>query len=177
MQVTGIAIDVRTNIPLVILNDAERKYTLPIWIGHAEAQAIARGLTQQEMERPMTHDLLVDILDSLEASVDSVEINSYEDSTFYASLILLDKDENTMALDSRPSDALAIALRLEAPIFVSEKILNEVGGHLHILEDNDDKIQSISDPQEAKEFKDFLRNVKASDFTLDRSHGQDYPEA
>lgn len=173
MFVTGIAVDIRTNIPLVILNDSERKFTLPIWIGHAEAQAIARGLTEQETDRPMTHDLMSEIIDSLDATIDCIEINSYEESTFYASIILMDKNEVSMAIDSRPSDAIALALRLEAPIFVSEQILNEVGGQLQILEDNNDQIKSITDPQEAKEFKEFLRNVKASDFSLDKSQGPD----
>lgn len=76
MFVTGVALDIRTNIPLVILNDAEKNYTLPIWIGQAEAQAIARGLSQVETERPMTHDLTVELIDSLEASIDCIEINS-----------------------------------------------------------------------------------------------------
>jgi uncharacterized protein len=173
MFVTGVAIDIRTNIPLVILNDSERKFTLPIWIGAAEAQAIARGLTEEEMDRPMTHDLLASMVDALDATIDCIEINSYEESTFYASIILMDKDEKSMAIDSRPSDAIALALRLESPIFVSEQILDQVGGRLHILEDNNDQIQAITDPEEAKQFKEFLRNVKASDFSLDRSQGQD----
>lgn len=174
MFVTGVALDVRTNIPLVILNDNERKYTLPIWIGQAEAQAIARGLTGAETERPMTHDLMVDLIDSLEAEVDSIEINSYEESTFFASIIITDKSGNNLAIDARPSDAISIALRLEASIFVSEKILEEVCGELQALHDSEDKIEPIADPEARKEFKEFLKNVKASDFSLDRSNGFDF---
>ncbi len=174
MFVTGVALDVRTNIPLVILNDADRDYTLPIWIGQAEAQAIARGLTDAETERPMTHDLMSDIIDSLEASIDSIEINSYEDSTFFASIILSDKDQVSLDIDSRPSDAIALALRLEAPIFVSQKILEEVGGTMEVLSDSEDEIPAISDPSARKEFKEFLKSVKASDFSLDRSQGFDF---
>ncbi len=173
MFVTGVALDVRTNIPLVILNDADRRYTLPIWIGQAEAQAIARGLTGAETERPMTHDLTVDIIDSLEANIDSVEINSYEESTFFASLILVDKDQVSLAIDARPSDAISLALRMEAPIYVSEKILEEVAGAMQILPDTEDEISPISDPEARKQFKDFLKTVKASDFSLDRSQGFD----
>lgn len=176
MFVTGVAMDVRTNIPLVILNDSERKYTLPIWIGQAEAQAIARGLSGAETERPMTHDLMTDIIDSLEATVDCIEINSYEDATFFASVILLDKENAATAIDSRPSDGIALALRLEAPIFVSEKILEEVGNKIEVLSDSEDEIEPLSDPQARKEFKEFLRNVKASDFKLDRSTGLDWIE-
>lgn len=174
MFVTGVALDVRTNIPLVILNDAERKYTLPIWIGQAEAQAIARGLNGTETERPMTHDLMTDIIDSLEASVDCIEINSYEDSTFYAAVILTDKEETSIAIDSRPSDAIALALRLEAPVFVAEKILEEVGKQMQVLSDSEGKVDPINDPEARKEFKEFLKNVKASDFSLDKSKGFDF---
>jgi bifunctional DNase/RNase len=173
MFVTGVALDVRTNIPLVILHDNEQKYTLPIWIGQAEAQAIARGLSGTETERPMTHDLMMDIVDSLEANVDCVEINSYEDSTFFASIILVDKEKASLAIDSRPSDAIALALRMEAPIFVSEKILEQVGSKMEVLADSEDEIPAISDPEARKEFKEFLKNVKASDFSLDRTRGFD----
>lgn len=174
MFVTGVALDVRTNIPLVILNDSERKFTLPIWIGQAEAQAIARGLSGAETERPMTHDLMMDMIDSLEATVDCIEINSYEDSTFFASIILVDKDENSLAIDSRPSDGIALAIRMESPIFVSEKILSQIGSTMEVLSDSEDEIDPIADPEARKEFKDFLKNVKASDFSLDKSQGFDF---
>lgn len=173
MFVTGVALDVRTNIPLVILHDNNKKYTLPIWIGQAEAQAIARGLAGTETERPMTHDLTADLIDALEGNIDCIEINSYEDSTFFASIILVDKDNSSLAIDSRPSDAIALALRLEAPIFVSEKILEQVGSKLQILSDSEDEIPPITDPEARKEFKEFLRNVKASDFSLDKSKGSE----
>lgn len=174
MFVTGVALDVRTNIPLVILNDSERKFTLPIWIGQAEAQAIARGLSGTETERPMTHDLMMDMIDSLEATVDCIEINSYEDSTFFASIILIDKDGVSLAIDSRPSDGIALALRMESSIFVSEKILEQIGTSMEVLSDSDEEVDPISDPAAREEFKDFLKNVKASDFSLDKSQGFDF---
>lgn len=170
MFVTGVALDVRSNIPLVILNDDEQKYTLPIWIGHAEAQAIARGLECVETERPMTHDLMVDLLDSLDAEVDSIEINSFENSTFFASIILNDAEENTLSIDSRPSDAIALALRVEAPIFVSESILKNAPENM--IDDFDEKQPEVSADEEISdnetEFKEFLKGVKASDFTLNK---------
>lgn len=167
MFVTGVAFDVRTNVPLVILNDEDRKYTLPIWIGQAEAQAIARALEGMEMERPMTHDLMVDIIDALEAEIDSVEINSFEDTTFFASVILTDVNETTMSVDSRPSDAISLALRMEAPIFVSESILTNLIKDMQ-LSSSDDSRKDISkfDEEDFKAFKEFIKNVKASDFTL-----------
>lgn len=185
MFVTGVALDVRTDVPMVILNDNERKYSLPIWIGQAEAQAIARGLEGTEMERPMTHDLVTDILDSSEISVDSIEINSFEDTTFFASIILIDRDDKTLVIDSRPSDAIALALRLEAPIFVAESILADLNPDLEFEmteeEEEDMFFDSFFTPDseinikffeegdailEDWEFKQFLNSVKASDFSL-----------
>lgn len=174
MFVTGVALDIRTNIPLVILNDSDREFTLPIWIGQAEAQAIARGLSGAETERPMTHDLMTDMIDTLGANIECIEINSYEDSTFFASIILEDSDGNSIAMDARPSDSIALALRMEAPIMVCEKILNDIGTKMEVLSDSEDKIDPISDPEAQKEFKEFLKGVKASDFTLDRSNGFDF---
>lgn len=186
MFVTGVALDVRTDVPMVILNDNERKYSLPIWIGQAEAQAIARGLEGTEMERPMTHDLVTDILDSSEISVDSIEINSFEDTTFFASIILIDRDDKTLVIDSRPSDAIALALRLEAPIFVAESILADLNpdAEFEMVEEEEEEdmfFDSFFTPDseinikffeegdsilEDWEFKQFLNSVKASDFSL-----------
>ncbi len=186
MFVTGVALDVRTDVPMVILNDNERKYSLPIWIGQAEAQAIARGLEGVEMERPMTHDLVSDILDSSEISLDSIEINSFEDTTFFASIILIDRDDKTIIIDSRPSDAIAVALRNEAPIFVAESILQDLNPDANFdiseeAEEEDMFFDSFFTPDseinirffeegetilEDWEFKQFLNSVKASDFSL-----------
>lgn len=155
MTVTGIALDLRSGLPLVLLNDAEQDYTLPIWIGHAEAQAIARALEGIETERPLTHDLMLNAIDVFTQGVESIEIHSFENSTFYASLNLRDEEDNLITMDSRPSDAIAIALRAEARIYVKEELLFQ----------DIEKTAEIEE-QEAKEFQDFLKDVKASDFTL-----------
>lgn len=158
MFVTGIALDIRSGLPLVILNDKNHKYTLPIWIGHAEAQAIARALEGIETERPMTHDLMVAVIDSLEADLDSIEIHTYENSTFFASINLIDHEDTSISIDSRPSDALALSLRVECPVLVAEEILyTDTEGSKEITE---------KEAVELQEFKDFLKDVKASDFTL-----------
>lgn len=159
MYVTGIALDVRSGIPLVILNDKEHKFTLPIWIGHAEAQAIARALEGIETERPMTHDLIVDMIDSMDCEIDSIEINTFENSTFFASINMIDEEDEIISVDARPSDSIALALRIECPILVSETILEE------------EIKQAASEPshhekKEFAEFQEFLKGVKASDFTL-----------
>lgn len=166
MFVTGVALDLRTNTPLVILNDKEQKYTLPIWIGHAEAQAIARALENIETDRPMTHDLAIDIIDALDADIESIEINAFENSTFFASLILIDSGENTLSVDARPSDAIAIALRNEAPIYISESILTD---GLSVQDEDELPEDELSGKHKSdEEFHDFLESVKASDFTLKR---------
>ncbi len=189
MFVTGVALDVRSDIPLVILHDEERKYTLPIWIGQAEAQAIARGLEGLEMERPMTHDLMMEMIDSMGAVIDSIEINSFEDTTFFASVMLIDAAHNTTVVDARPSDAIALALRCEAPIFVAESILEDLNPEFsaqafEVAEANEDDLFDTFFTPEAEvsfcaegaedgeellddwEFKRFISDVKASDFSL-----------
>ncbi len=189
MFVTGVALDVRSDIPLVILHDEERKYTLPIWIGQAEAQAIARGLEGLEMERPMTHDLMMEMIDSMGAVIDSIEINSFEDTTFFASVMLIDAAHNTTVVDARPSDAIALALRCEAPIFVAESILEDLNPEFsaqafEVAEaDEDDLFDTFFTPEaevsfcaegaedgeellDDWEFKRFISDVKASDFSL-----------
>jgi bifunctional DNase/RNase len=189
MFVTGVALDVRSDIPLVILHDEGRKYTLPIWIGQAEAQAIARGLEGLEMERPMTHDLIMEMIDSMGAVIDSIEINSFEDTTFFASVMLIDANQNTTVVDARPSDAIALALRCEAPIFVAESILEDLNPEFsaqafEVAEAEEDDLfdtfftpeaevsfraEGIEDGEELLddwEFKRFISDVKASDFSL-----------
>ncbi len=185
MFVTGVALDVRSDIPLVILHDEERKYTLPIWIGQAEAQAIARGLEGLEMERPMTHDLMIEMMESMGTVIDSVEINSFEDTTFFASIMMIDAKQNTTVVDARPSDAIALALRCEAPIFVAETILDDLNPEFTAQayeiseEEDEDLFETFFSPDgevaftseeegdeliDDWEFKQFISNVKASDF-------------
>ncbi|MFB3926158.1 MAG: bifunctional nuclease family protein [Syntrophales bacterium] len=124
MKVSGLTIDPLTNTPIVILKDMEEKKALPIWIGLFEASAIATELEKIAFSRPMTHDLMNDILRALEASVTMIEINDLRDNTFFA-LIHIIINGNNVKVDSRPSDAIALALRANAPIFVSLKVLEK----------------------------------------------------
>ena len=124
MKVSGITVDPFTNMPIVILKDLEDKHAVPIWIGLLEASAIITELEKIELPRPMTHDLLKNIIDTLHVHVNKIEVNELKDNTFYATLhIQLGGKKYT--IDSRPSDALAIALRTNAPIFVSEKVIEQ----------------------------------------------------
>jgi hypothetical protein len=159
MFVTGIALDVRNNHPLVILNDAPKKRALPIWIGQAEAQAIARALEGFKAERPLTHDLMINLIEATGYKVHHIEINDLNDNTYFASLILENAIGEFTPIDSRPSDAIAISLRNDCPIFISEKVFSD-GTIPTELESEDDDTEA---------FKSFIENVKASDFKLTSS--------
>lgn len=124
MKVTGLTIDPFTNMPIIILKDLEEKSALPIWIGLIEASAIATELEKIELSRPMTHDLMRNILETLSVKVEKVEVNDLCDNTFFAKIYLRDKD-HSFVIDSRPSDAIAISLRTHAPIFVDKKVIEK----------------------------------------------------
>jgi bifunctional DNase/RNase len=124
MKVTGLTIDPFTNMPIIILKDLEEKTALPIWIGLIEASAIATELEKIQLARPMTHDLIRNMLKELSVSVDRIEINDLADNTFYASLFLTGAGRE-LILDSRPSDAIALALRTNAPIYVDQRVMEK----------------------------------------------------
>ncbi len=122
MKIRGLMMDPVTNMPIVILKDVDGNTILPIWVGIYEANAIALEIEKVTTPRPMTHDLIRTLLHGLEASVRKVVVNELKDDTFYAR-IWLEKDGRLMSIDSRPSDALAVALRLDCPIYVEDKVL------------------------------------------------------
>ena len=122
MQIKGLMLDPSSKLPIVILRDEERRYLLPIWIGVFEANAIALRVEEIETPRPMTHDLLQSALTEVGVQVKKVLISDLQENTFYA-VIYLSRDGEELTLDSRPSDAIALALRAEAPIFVLPEVL------------------------------------------------------
>ncbi|MBN2284386.1 MAG: bifunctional nuclease family protein [Deltaproteobacteria bacterium] len=124
MKVFGLAIDPITSTPIVILKDLEEKKAVPIWIGLFEASAIATQLEKIDLARPMTHDLMNDLLRSLNVNVTKIVINDLRNNTFFAVIHIL-KDAANITVDSRPSDAIALALRANAPIFVDEKVIEK----------------------------------------------------
>lgn len=124
MQVVGITIDPGTQSPIVILRDLENRNILPIWIGILEANAIAVGLEKVKLPRPMTHDLFKNVMDQLGVSLKKIEITDIKDNTYYA-VLHLEMGGKTLTIDSRPSDALAIAIRLGAPILVHESVIEK----------------------------------------------------
>ncbi len=124
MKVSGIALDPFTNTPIVILKDETNERTLPIWIGFMEASSIAMELEKTPRTRPITHDLVKNLIDKLGFLVSKIEVTDLLNDTFYARMHLK-KDSEEYILDARPSDAIAIALRTDSPIFVNEEVLQK----------------------------------------------------
>jgi bifunctional DNase/RNase len=122
MKIRGLVMDPVTNMPIVILKDVNGAAVLPIWVGIYEANAIALEIEKVTTPRPMTHDLLKNLLIGLETRVQKVVVSELRDDTFYA-LIWLERDGQMMSIDSRPSDALALALRMDCPIYVEDDVL------------------------------------------------------
>ncbi len=124
MKVYGLTIDPMTNSPIIILKDLEGDKTLPIWIGLLEATAIASEMENVKFSRPMTHDLMKNLLDQLNIRVARIEICDLRENTFYALVYLVTQDQE-LTMDARPSDAIALALRMQAPIFVDEEVIQK----------------------------------------------------
>jgi bifunctional DNase/RNase len=123
MTIKGLMVDPVTNLPIVILRDKDGQKVLPIWVGIFEANAIALQIENISTPRPMTHDLLRNVLHDLKAAVQKIVVCDLQDNTFYA-LIYLAWQGETLAIDARPSDAIALALRTRAPIFVDESVID-----------------------------------------------------
>lgn len=154
MKVMGIALDTRTGSPIVVLHDKNNRKALPIWIGSAEASAIIRKIENLTVSRPMTHDLIIDIIQKTNHTLDRIEINDVEKETYYANIYLKNNSGEEIVIDARPSDAIAVAIRIDAPIFISAKVLSS--GSV--------STDSAKDEEEAQEFKNFVQSIKPSDF-------------
>ncbi len=152
MTVRGIALDPITNMPIVILKDPEERRALPIWVGIFEANAIALELEKVSTPRPMTHDLLKNILEGLGITVQQVIVNDLKENTFYAT-IELNYNGSVVSIDSRPSDAIALALRVNAPIFVTENVVAQAKN-----------IEVSEEREETDKWKEWLENLKPEDF-------------
>jgi bifunctional DNase/RNase len=152
MTVRGIALDPITNMPIVILKDPEERRALPIWVGIFEANAIALELEKVSTPRPMTHDLLKNILEGLGITVQQIIVNDLKENTFYAT-IELNYNGSVVSIDSRPSDAIALALRVNAPIFVTENVVTQAKN-----------IEVSEEKEETDKWKEWLENLKPEDF-------------
>ena len=156
MKVEGLTLDPLTNMPIIILKDLLSDKALPIWVGYFEANAIALEIEKINTPRPMTHDLLRSMISSLHAKVKHVLINDLKDNTFFAVISVIQNGDD-MTIDSRPSDAIALALRTKSPIFVEEKVI-EAAKKLDLPDPN--KIQN----DEKQQWKDWITSIKPQDF-------------
>lgn len=152
MKVKVVGLDQNTMVPVVIITDRDEKGFIPIVIGPAEAGAISEGLEGKKRSRPMTHDLIKNVIDTLNAKVDRVVIHDLRDETYYARIYLKTRD-GELDVDARPSDAIALALRADAPIYVSEEVAARALQVNQPLEDED-----------MEEFRKFLETVTPEDF-------------
>ena len=144
MSIKGLMLDPVSNSPIVVLKDDAEKFFLPIWVGIFEANAIALQLENVSTPRPMTHDLLRNMIAELDARVTRVVINDLRDSTFFAQIrvtITRDGNARTLELDARPSDAIALALRADAPIYVAQSVLEQAQTISPDSEDQDEKVK------------------------------------
>lgn len=156
MQLVGVRVELPTNQPIVLLRERTGERFLPIWIGPVEATAIAFALQGIVTQRPMTHDLMKSILEELGVSVDRVLITELRDTTFYA-VIEMTRDGQNFSVSSRPSDAIALAVRTSVPLFCNPEVLADAG----ILIKDDDEQE-----REVQQFREFIESVTPEDFRL-----------
>ena len=151
MKIRGLMMDPVTNMPIVVLKDVQGQAILPIWVGAYEANAIALEIEKVQTPRPMTHDLLKNVFLGLDVSVQKIVVNDLRDDTFFA-LIWVERDGELMSIDSRPSDALALALRLDCPIFVEDQVLK-----------NSKMASVVSEKSSNEELRKWLENLNDED--------------
>jgi uncharacterized protein len=152
MKVAGIALDAVSRSPIILLKDAADRRALPIYISQDQAKAIVNALEKQTPPRPFTHDLIVNIFDSCDIKVERITIDSLQDNTFYASIVI-DRGGELKEIDARPSDAIAVAIRTKAPIWVIEEVIADAS----IPVDRD------ADEQERQAFRSFVSNLSPND--------------
>ena len=168
LTIDGIRVSLMNQQRVVILRVKDTEKFLPIWIGPGEADAIALKLQNVAVPRPLTHDLLFDVISSLDATVDRIVVSDLSDDTFYAKIVL-QVNGSTMEVDSRPSDALALAVRTEAPIYAEDAVVEkaaimldaETGRAMHVDEDDEVEPRPVTEEERAKlsAFEDFIGSL------------------
>jgi bifunctional DNase/RNase len=155
-RIAGLTIDPSSNTPIIILKTEDDDRAIPIWIGLLEAASIASALQNVDYERPMTHDLFKNFSDYLQTEVTKIEVCDLRDNTFFA-LIHFANQSNEFTMDARPSDAIAIALRFRAPIYIDDKVIaksNSVEGDVEVLDQS----------EEGRKWAEYLENLNPEDF-------------
>jgi len=161
MQIYGVSFDLVGKQPIVLLKTAEGNKFLPIWIGHPEAAAILMKLQSASTPRPMTHDLVTEMLEQLGAQVVRITVTELRENTFYAQ-ITVQQDGSEVDIDSRPSDAIALAIRADAPIFAADEVIEESA-----IEFEGDEISQEDLEREVSKFKQFLEHVTPDEFAVE----------
>jgi len=156
MNISGLTVDPLTNSPIVILREVDGDKTLPIWIGLLEATAIASELEGIKFSRPMTHDLMNNMLEMVDVEVSKIEVCDLKENTYFA-LIHFKQGDKEMSIDARPSDALALSLRVKAPIFVDEEIISK-------SKEIDLKPKAEDKTEEGKKWQKLLEGLNPEDF-------------
>lgn len=157
VSIAGLTMNPNSNTPIIILKSEDTDQAIPIWIGLLEATSIASALQNVKFDRPMTHDLFKNFTDILYIGVVKVEVCDLKDSTFYAR-IYFESEEKRFNMDARPSDAIAIALRFEAPIYVDEKVIEKS------LAGSENAEVAVDESEEGKKWADYLKNLSPEDF-------------
>ena len=154
--IAGLTIDSSSNTPILILKTLDTNQSIPIWIGLLEATSIASALQKIDFDRPMTHDLFKNFMDVIKIRVSKIEVCDLKDNTFYARIYFVSED-STFSMDSRPSDAIAIAIRFQASIYVDEKVIEK-------FKKDDDNYEVVDTSDEGKKWADYLDKLSPEDF-------------
>lgn len=163
MQVVGVRIEMPSNQPIVLLKEIDGVRFLPLWVGAVEATAIAFAQQGVVPPRPLTHDLMQDIVESLDATLTAVQVTAMEEGVFMASLLMRDPNGNVVSVSARPSDAIALALRTHSNILADSDLLDNVG--IEIPEDvAQDALNATGDSSEMERFREFLDQINPEDF-------------
>jgi bifunctional DNase/RNase len=161
MLIYGVSFDLVGKQPIVLLKTAEGNKFLPIWIGHPEAAAILMKLQSQSAPRPMTHDLMSDMLEQLGAQIARITVTELRENTFYAQITVI-QDGQEIEVDSRPSDAIALAIRAEAPIFAADRVIEESAIEFEGEEVSEEQLEA-----EVSKFRSFLDEVTPDQFAVE----------
>lgn len=166
VELSAVRVDLRSNTPVLLLQELTKpKRTLPIFIGAPEATAIALAIQEIETPRPMTHDLLKNVIEELESRLTSIIITELRDSTYYAELVVV-RGSKTYHISARPSDAIALAIRIPAPIYVADDLLEAEGISAEILDEDRENLTEEQNPEQlVGEFREFLEDLKPEDFS------------
>lgn len=159
MAIGGLAMDPSSNAPILILNSVKDKFSIPIWIGLLEAASIASVLQNVSFDRPMTHDLFKNFIKTVNFKISHIEVCDLKDNTFFAKVYCssLDEDGEKFILDARPSDAIALALRFEATIYVDDKVVEN-------LKVKNGEYETVDISDKGKKWEEYLKNLSPDDF-------------